>query len=139
MNYIEDNQFDLLVGKFIKVCQQIEHDVKIMYAMMLKGKYERNIKLVENKTLGTVVNKLEELDFSDDNPYLNKESYDILKEITDKRNYWVHKGYMDFMYSTNYQKEKVVQYQLLNEDFRHIDNIARQLENIRIDLVKKYK
>ena len=40
MFYVYDDQFDLLLGKFIRECQRIEHDVKIMYAIMLEGEYD---------------------------------------------------------------------------------------------------
>lgn len=40
--------------------------------------------------------KLEELDYSDGSPYLNRNDYALLNEIKEIRNYWVHKGYIDF-------------------------------------------
>lgn len=47
--------FDETVGILIKKCQCIEHDVKIMYAGMLKGDFNENLNTVINKPLGPVL------------------------------------------------------------------------------------
>lgn len=132
--------FDETIGVLIKKCQSIEHDVKIMYAGMLRGDFNENLNTVINKPLGPVLKKLEGLDYSDDSPYLSREDYTLLNEIKDIRNYWVHKGYIDFMYGTveGYQNRIAKQYQKLTGDCSRLISLAQQLENIRIEMMKHY-
>lgn len=132
--------FDEMIGVLIKKCQSIEHDVKIMYAGMLRGDFNENLNTVINKPLGPVLKKLEGLDYSDDSPYLSREDYTLLNEIKDIRNYWVHKGYIDFMYGTveGYQNRIAKQYQKLTGDCSRLISLAQQLENIRIEMMKHY-
>lgn len=132
--------FDETIGVLIKKCQCIEHDVKIMYAGMLRGDFNENLNTVINKPLGPVLKKLEGLDYSDDAPYLSREDYSLLNEIKDIRNYWVHKGYIDFMYGTveGYQNRIAKQYQKLTGDCSRLISLAQQLENIRIEMMKHY-
>lgn len=132
--------FDETIGVLIKKCQCIEHDVKIMYAGMLRGDFNENLNTVINKPLGPVLKKLEGLDYSDDSPYLSREDYSLLNETKDIRNYWVHKGYIDFMYGTveGYQNRIAKQYQKLTGDCSRLISLAQQLENIRIEMMKHY-
>ena len=132
--------FDETIGVLIKKCRCIEHDVKIMYAGMLCGDFNENLNTVINKPLGPVLKKLEGLDYSDDSPYLSREDYSLLNEIKDIRNYWVHKGYIDFMYGTveGYQNRIAKQYQKLTGDCSRLISLAQQLENIRIEMMKHY-
>ena len=76
------DKFHLLVGRTILECQRIENDIKWIYAGMLKGDFARNKYDINNLTLGTVLTDLEELDNSDGNPYLTKDEYQLLREIT---------------------------------------------------------
>ena len=71
MAYLDE--FHYLVGETILECQRIEHDIKLIYAGMLKGNLEENIKLVENKPLGPVLRDLEILDYSDNHPCLSRD------------------------------------------------------------------
>lgn len=132
--------FDETVGVLIKKCQCIEHDVKIMYAGMLKGDYTDNLNTVIDKPLGPVLKQLEELDYSDDSPYLSRGDYNLLNEIKDIRNYWVHKGYIDFLYGSidGYQSRLNKQYQILLKDVGRLTRLAEQLENVRIEMMKHF-
>ena len=79
MAYLDE--FHRVVGDTILECQRIEHDIKLIYAGMLKGNFDRNIKIVENKSLGTVLALLETLDNSDQKPYFHQEDYRLLYDI----------------------------------------------------------
>ena len=131
------NMVDEAIGELIKKCQCIEHDVKIMYAGMLQGDFSDNLKTVINKPLGPVLAKLETLDYSDNNPYLSREDYTLLNDIKRIRNYWVHKGYIDFLYGSNegYQARLDNQYKKLATDCNRIITLAKQLEDIRIEMM----
>lgn len=111
-----------------------------MYAGMLKGDFYKNLDTVVNKPLGPVLKKLEELDYSDGAPYFSRDDYTLLNEIKEIRNYWVHKGYIDFLYGTmdNYQKRINKQYKELSNDVNRLIPLATQLENVRIEMMQHY-
>lgn len=137
---VTTEMFDEAVGLLIKKCQCIEHDVKIMYAGMLRGDFPKNLDKVINKPLGPALMKLEELDYSDDSPYLSRDDYALLNEIKDIRNYWVHKGYIEFLYGSQqgYQRRLENQYRELIKDCNRISPLAKQLEDIRIEMMIHY-
>ena len=137
---VTTEMFDGAVGLLIKKCQCIEHDVKIMYAGMLRGDFSKNLDKVINKPLGPALTKLEELDYSDDSPYLSRDDYALLNEIKDIRNYWVHKGYIEFLYGSQqgYQGRLENQYRELIKDCNRISPLAKQLEDIRIEMMIHY-
>lgn len=94
--------FNLTVGKVIEQCQMIEHDIKWLYAMMLNGNPDENIKEIITWTLGKTVFELEALDNTDKKPLISKEEYGLLKHITGERNYISHQIYRDFLYENDY-------------------------------------
>lgn len=138
--FVTKELFDETVGVLIKKCQCIEHDVKIMYAGMLKGDFYKNLDTVVNKPLGPVLKKIEELDYSDGAPYFSRDDYTLQNEIKEIRNYWVHKWYIDFLYGTmdNYQKRINKQYKELSNDVNRLIPLATQLENVRIEMMQHY-
>ena len=133
--------FNMVVGNTIMECQRIEHDVKLIYAGMLKGDFNQNVKLVNDLALGPVLIELEQLDNSDDKPYLSKEDYKLLKQIKNVRNWLVHKAYMDFMYQRQEEWADALDksYAKLLDFNKRIKGLSGQVEQIRIDLLKKYK
>lgn len=137
---ITAERFDETVGVLIKKCQCIEHDIKIMYAGMLRGDFYKNLKEVIDKPLGPALKKLEELDYSDDSPYLSRDDYVLLNDIKEIRNYWVHKGYIDFLYGSveGYQGRLEKQYMNLIKDCNRIIPLSKQLEDIRIEMMLHY-
>lgn len=132
--------FDGAIGMLIKKCQCIEHDVKIMYAGMLCGDFNTNLDKVIDLPLGPVLKKLENLDYSDNSPYLSRDDYSLLNEIKDIRNYWVHKGYIDFLYGSidGYQNRIEKQYNELSSVVNRLIPLAKQLEDVRIKMMKHY-
>ena len=138
--FVTKELFDETVGVLIKKCQCIEHDIKIMYAGMLRGDFNKNLDTVVNKPLGPVLKKLEELDYSDGAPYFSRDDYTLLNEIKEIRNYWVHKGYIDFLYGTidDYQKRINKQYKKLSNDVNRLIPLATQHENVRIEMMQHY-
>ena len=92
------SEFHVVVGETLMECQRIEHDIKLIYAGMLKGDFEQNLNSIKNETLGAVLIELERLDNCDGNPYFKFADYKLLREIKNVRNWLAHKAYMDFMY-----------------------------------------
>ena len=95
------DEFKYYIGDVILYSQTIEHDCKYIYALMVDGDFKKNYDEIKRETLGNIVTMLERLDFSDDNPYISADSYSFLKKVVSIRNYWVHQGFIEFVYSDN--------------------------------------
>ena len=134
------DKFHLLVGRTILECQRIENDIKWIYAGMLKGDFARNKYEINNLTLGTVLIDLEELDNSDGNPYLTKDEYQLLREITRVRNWLVHRAYSDFMYPNDDEWARNYNRSLkkLTDFNRRIEQLGNQVERVRLEVLKHY-
>lgn len=133
-------QFNELVGDTILCCQRIEHDIKIIYAGMLKGDFKTNLSLVSKETLGTVLVALNALDNSDNHPVLSNKDYNYLKEIKNIRNYVAHSCYLDFLYADKDEyastMEKIYsQIYMYNENLHSLGDIV---EDVRFKVLKKY-
>ena len=134
------NAFHELLGATIMVCQCIEMDVKLMCAGMMKGNFERNLAFVKNKAMGQVLCELEELDICSKTPYFSVRDYELLNEIKDIRNYWVHKGYASFIYlpQDKWQAGLEERYAQLQKEYKRLDLLSKEAQNIRLDVMKKY-
>lgn len=95
------DNFKLIHSQLIMGVQCIEHDLKLIFAFMRKGNVDKNLELVETMSLGAIINELQELDNSDNNPDLSDADYELLHEIRELRNYWCHQCYIDFIYIQN--------------------------------------
>lgn len=138
MAYLDN--FHLLVGETIMECQRIEHDIKLIYAGMLKGDFNKNLDIVKDKALGPVLVSLEKLDNSDGNPYLKQGDYSLLKEIKNIRNWLVHKAYMDFMYDkdANWERNLNKSYNNLLDFNKRMKTLGNQVENVRLEILKHF-
>ena len=65
--------------------QLIEYYLKWSYALMHRGKVQKNFQEVEKMSMGKFIDNFKKLDFSDNNPYLNNEDYKYLRKVTQKR------------------------------------------------------
>jgi len=130
-------KFHLLVGETIMFCQCIEHDIKVLYAGMLKGEFTRNFASVNRKGLGTVVKLLSDLDNSDGNPYLGCADYKLLADIATIRNHWAHQGYVEYIYETDKADAAFTrQYNRLNNDHNRLQKLYRLVEQVRINFFR---
>ena len=100
--YMTFEAFNQLHSETIKHCQCIEYNLKWIYSYMLKGNQYENFETLEKTTLVVLVEKLKELDNSDNNPFISNDDYNFLKQMTDKRNYWYHQCYIDFIYEKSF-------------------------------------
>ena len=135
-----ENNFNLLLGKTITLCQQIENDVKIMYASMLEGNFDKNLEYISEETLGHVLTELERLDNSDRKPFLSREDYDLLFMLNDLRVYWVHKGSLPFCYAgkLKYRKKLKQQYERLQENYDTFYNLSKEVSDIKYKMLKYF-
>ncbi len=133
-------RFHLYAGETLMECQRIEHDVKLMYAGMKNGDFNRNIAEVKMQPLGTVLLDLEALDNSDGRPSLSAEDYALLHEIKNVRNWLAHKAYLDFMYASGEALERGFAKSFAKlSDFRlRIKRLGDVAEKVRLSILKKY-
>ncbi len=137
---LTENNFNLLLGKTITLCQQIENDVKIMYACMLEGNFDKNYDYIKEETLGHVLAELERLDNSDRKPFLSKKDYDLLFMLNDLRVYWVHKGSLCFCYENcfKYHSKLKKQYLRLKENYDTFVELSKEVNNIKYEMLKYF-
>lgn len=136
------DSFKILHSDLIREVQCIEHDLKLIFAFMRKGNADKNLQLVETMSLGAIINELQELDNSDNNPDLSDADYKLLHEIRKLRNYWCHKCYIDFVYIQDWNERNQVFneiYSDLKEDEERIHDLYKKLEDFRIDEVERYR
>lgn len=132
--------FHRLVGETIMFCQRLEHDVKWIYAGMLKGNLYDNHDVVEKKNLGQTLRLLEELDNSDGKPFLSEADYELLNQLREIRNHWAHKSYRNFIYNKgeqyniSFQKE----FRRLQNDRNRLAKICDSVEDVRIRVLEKF-
>ena len=132
-------QFKQLHSETIMYCQAIEHDLKWIYSYMHIGDQYENFETLSKTTLGALVKKLKELDNSDKDPFISNDDYNFLKQMTEKRNYWCHQCYIDFIYddndSSNYDKvcNKLIR------DHDRLKVVSDNVERVRLKAVNPYK
>lgn len=136
MSSLSYEQFKVLHSETIMCCQIIEGDLKWIYAFMHKGDPGENRSKVSNYTLGQIVNKLKELDNSDGKPYVSASDYNFLSQMTEKRNYWCHQCYRDFLYEDNWLFSKVYEKvcNKLQKDHDRLDIVYKNVEQLKIKL-----
>ena len=134
--------FHEYVGRTIMFCQCIEHDVKWIYAGMLSGDHRKNFDELEKakETLGAVICKIQDLDYASGKPNFSADDYKLLKEITWIRNYWAHTAYAEFVYKygKEWQSAFFTQCQRLEQDFCRLERLSKNIENVRLIILKKY-
>ncbi len=134
------DEFHYLVGQTVMFCQVIEHDVKLIYAAMRAGDFDKNLRFIEKWTLGQAVLELETLDRSGRRPYISASDYDYLKKITQKRNHWCHNGYQCFVYKKNWaqSKEYSDECRKLLDDNKRLSTVWSALEDIRVRAMRDF-
>lgn len=133
------NTFKIQYAETMLSYQAIEHDIKYIYAYMLKGDVNEHFDDIENKTLGQMIRKLKELDQSDGKPFISAGDYNFLTQICDNRNHWAHSVFTEFIYTKNwlYSKEYQKQCDKLEKDHDKVERASKILEEIRIDYCTK--
>lgn len=134
------NYFHTKLGETLMYCQIIEHDIKFILAGMLKGDFDENLKKISNLTLGCALKKLEELDYSDNQPFISKSDYKFLNKIKDERNYLAHSIYNNFVYKKNYLYSNLYKVECANllKFNEKLSNTYKIVEEVRLDCLKKY-
>ena len=111
-------KFQKLHSEIVEYYQRIEYDMKRIYSAMDSDDFDENMDWLENDNWGVILNKLRKLDKSDNDPYFTDEEYGLLDEIRDRRNYWCHQCYLDWVYIEDDNKR-----------LNRLERLTRQLEN----------
>ena len=113
-----DTKFKTMHSEIIKYYQCIEYDMKRIYSAMASDDYFDCMDMLDGKNWGEILNRLRKLDNSDNDPFFSEEEYALLDEIRERRNYWCHQCYLDYVYIENDF-----------ERFERLQRLCRQLEN----------
>ena len=113
--------------------QLIEYYLKSCYALMHRGKVQKNFQKVEKMSMGKFIVNFKKLDFSDNNPYLNNEDYKYLRKVTQKRNFYVHKFFTEFLIAKNNNDHEI-----LKEIYEDLQNDLKIMKDLYDSVLKFY-
>lgn len=113
--------------------QLIEYYLKWCYALMHKGKVQKNFQEIEKMSMGKFIDYFKKLDFSDNNPHLNNEDYKHLRKVTQKRNFYVHKFFTEFLIAKNNND-----YETLKEIYNDLQADLKIVMNLYNNVIKFY-
>lgn len=137
---LEIQEFNLMLGETIMYCQTIEHDLKLLYAILCNDRLEKTMNRIDNWALGKTINELQQLDNSYNKPYLSKEDYKLLRGIAEDRNYLCHEIYRTFLYITNWYFSDEYQNACNKLISVHddLDKISDIIQQVRLNASKIY-
>ena len=128
-------EFQILHSETIGYFQLIEGDLKWIYSLMHKGDVDENYDSLDKRNLGFIIKELKALDYSAGTPFISKDDYNFLNQMREKRNYWCHQAYIDFMYVQNFESsfefQKVCS--KLQRDHDRIQIVQRNVERAKLN------
>ncbi len=92
--------------------------------------------MLDTLTFGQIVKKLKQLDNSDGKPELSVSGYNFLEQMAQKRNFWCHECYREFVYIGNweYLSEFAKVCNKLQRDHDKLQVICKNVENLKLNL-----
>ncbi len=138
---MEFDTFKSMYAETMMNYQVIEHDIKYLYAYMLRGDVNEHLESIENMTLGQMIRMLKELDYSDNEPLIALSDYNFLYKICDNRNHWAHNAFLEFIYKDNwlYSREFNKEFEKLQKDHERVAQAANILEEIRVEYCSSHR
>lgn len=132
--------FKILHSETIGYFQLIENDLKLIYSLMHTGNIYDNYNSLNNSNLGIILKLLNELDNSDGKPLISNSDYHFLNQMREKRNYWCHQAYIDFVYNDNF--ENSVKYKKvcdrLQKDHDQIELVYQNVHKLKLKANRIY-
>ncbi len=132
--------FKILHSETIGYFQLIENDLKLIYSLMHTGNFYDNYNSLNNSNLGIILKLLKELDNSDGKPLISNSDYHFLNQMREKRNYWCHQAYIDFVYNDNF--ENSVKYKKvcdkLQKDHDQINLVYQNVHKLKLKANRIY-
>ncbi len=132
--------FKILHSELIFFCQVLENDLKWIYSFMHKGDDFEIRDSLDHKNLGQIIKMLKRLDNEDDDLLISNEDYNFLKQMKDKRNYWIHQAYIDFVYAEGFTNSKAYRQvcDKLQRDHDRLQVVYKNVENLKMRAKKIY-
>ena len=135
-----EKEFDIAYAETLRYCQIVEHDVKMILALLQEGNPEENLIAIENErnTLGEIIHAIRDLDHDQQEPFFTPNDYRVLRSIRDERNHFVHQAYAEFLYDktgTKYPEECA----RLQKFHDNMVKMARATQHARLYAAKKFK
>lgn len=134
--------FKLIHSELIQQVQCVEYNLKVIYAAMKKGNFNKTLQSLERANLGKIARELHKLDNSDDFPEFTQKDYEVIDDIRNIRNYWCHQCYVDFVYiQDRRKKERAFQdiaERLHYDEYRTYD-LYEKTEEMKAYVYEKYR
>lgn len=132
--------FKMVHSELIMSIQYIEQDLKLVYAAVKGGDINQNFAELGKKNLGKVICEFRDLDKKSGFAQFSDDSYNLLDEIREIRNYWCHQCYLDFHYYSNPEEHyeaycKVAE--RLHYDENRVFELQQRLERLRKREIQK--
>jgi len=129
------NTFKTKHSEIICYCQIIEGDLKWIYSYLKNGNVLATRESLGNLSLGQIVSELKKLSL-EGKAILSDADFNFLYKLTDKRNYWCHECFRDFVYTQNWptstQYETTCQKLLSDHNQFHI--VCKNIETLKLKL-----
>ena len=137
---MNEKEFDFAYAEALRYCQIVEHDVKMILALLQGSSPEENLKSIESerKTLGEIIHDIQELDRDSQEPFFTPNDYRVLRSIRDERNHFVHQAYAAFLYDKT-GKAFLEESARLEKFHGNMVKMARATQHARICAAKNYK
>ena len=134
--------FKLVHSELIMWTQYIEQDLKLVFASVRGGDFDKNMEELDNANFGKILKEFQKLDRQTKFASFSDDSYSLLNKIREIRNYWCHQCYLDFHYYTDpdeHQKAFEEVATRLHYDEERIYELHLKVEKLRKREVQKYK
>ncbi len=137
---MNEKEFDIAYAETLRYCQIVEHDAKMILALLQGGDPEKNLANIENerKTLGEVIHDIRDLDHDQEEPFFSQNDYRVLRSIRDERNHFVHQAYAAFLYDKT-GTMFAIECARLQKFHDNMEKMARATQRARIYAAKKFK
>lgn len=128
-------------SEIIMYFQCIEQDLKWIVAARKKGNFNANIYDLEHVNLGETIMEIKEMDEKGLSVGFSDEDYRVLEKIREKRNYWCHQCFLDYVYLAD-EKERENMYEKialrLEGDLLRVRSLHLHIQSLRLKLLKEY-
>ena len=135
-----EKEFDIAYAETLRYCQIVEHDAKMILALLQDGNPEENLLAIEaeRKTLGEIIHAIQDLDSDQQEPFFTANDYRVLRSIRDERNHFVHQAYAAFLYDKTGAKfpEECARLAKFHDN---MVKMARATQRARLYAAKKFK
>ena len=135
-----EKEFDIAYAETLRYCQIVEHDVKMILALLQGGNPEENLLQIEKEkhTLGENIHAIQDLDRDQEEAFFTPNDYRVLRSIRDERNHFVHQAYAEFLYDRT-GKAFPIECARLQKFHDNMVKMARATQHARIVAAKRFK